>query len=70
MGIIGRTPIYEARPAIGEPGSTYWGLFSTVIDFPRLIRATGLDAAQSELRVALRGMDGLGSRGEAFWGEN
>jgi signal transduction histidine kinase/sensor domain CHASE-containing protein len=70
VGIIGRTPIYMNAPGNPGAGGTYWGLFSTVIDFPRLIRATGLDSAPSGLRIALRGMDGLGSGGKAFWGES
>ena len=70
VGIIGRAPIYIGGSGDVGGGQTYWGLFSTVIDFPRLIHASGLDSAPGGLRIALRGTDGLGSRGSVFWGEN
>jgi signal transduction histidine kinase/sensor domain CHASE-containing protein len=70
VGIIGRTPIYINDSADVGGGQTYWGLFSTVIDFPSLIHASKLDSAPVGLRIALRGTDGLGSSGRVFWGEN
>ncbi len=60
VGVVSRTPIFIS--------GAYWGLFSTVIDFQALIDATGLDVRASGLRVALRGKDGLGSKGAVFWG--
>jgi signal transduction histidine kinase/sensor domain CHASE-containing protein len=75
IGIIGRTPIFIDGPGGTAAGAaagaaTYWGLLSTVIDFPSLIQATGLDSVSPDLRFAIRGLDGLGSRGRVFWGEN
>ncbi len=68
VGIISRSPIYVSGPGDTGAGQTYWGIFSTVIDFPKLIHATGLDTAPADLRIALRGKDGSGGQGPAFWG--
>jgi signal transduction histidine kinase len=68
VGIIGRTPIF-LRPAPGAPSQdlAYWGMAATVIDFDKLVQAVGLDRV--DLRVALRGRDGTGEQGVAFWGD-
>jgi signal transduction histidine kinase/sensor domain CHASE-containing protein len=68
-GIIGRTPIFVADPKGSGAGYRYWGISSTVIDFQKLIEAAGLQLAYSNLRLALRGKDGTGSRGSVFWGD-
>ncbi len=65
VGVIGRTPIYVPGPE----GRRYWGLASTVLDLDRLLRRTPLPATAGRLRVALRGVDGLGERGAVFWGD-
>ena len=70
VGVIARIPIYVADRAGKRGASRYFGLVSTVIDFPRLIAATGLPkASRSGLRLALRGRDGEGASGPAFWGD-
>lgn len=66
-GVIGRTPIY-VRQAEGE--SRYWGLASTVIDFPRLLAKARLSESPQRMHFALRGVDGLGAPGRFFWGED
>jgi PAS domain S-box-containing protein len=67
-GIIIRRPIYVFDPATG--GKTrYWGLVSTVIDFPKLIAQSHLPSRTNSLRLALRGAEGLGAKGEIFWGD-
>jgi signal transduction histidine kinase/sensor domain CHASE-containing protein len=68
IGIIGRTPIFI--PAPDERGAPkYWGISATVLDFQRLIKTAGLDAASSQLHIALRGRDGTGKQGDVFWGD-
>jgi signal transduction histidine kinase len=65
VGIIGRQPVFLA----GKGGKTaYWGLLSTVVDFNRLIRASGIGVKPSHMKVALRGRDGTGSNGDCFFG--
>lgn len=66
LGVIGRRPIYV--PAGGDGGRRYWGLISTVVEFDRLLARTPLAELQAQLEVALRGRDGLGARGVAFYG--
>ncbi|HEY4975982.1 MAG TPA: ATP-binding protein, partial [Gaiellaceae bacterium] len=67
-GIIIRRPIYVFDPATG--GKTrYWGLVSTVIDFPKLIAQSHLPSGTDSPRIALRGAEGLGAKGAIFWGD-
>ena len=68
VGIIIRRPIYVLDPASGG-GTRYWGLVSTVIDFPKLVARLHLASSADSLRLALRGRDGLGARGGVFWGD-
>ncbi len=70
IGIISRTPIFLTGPVGRETEQRYWGLFSTVIDFPGLIHASGLDSVPADLSVSLRGRDGTGGQGDSFWGRN
>jgi len=68
VGIIGRQPIFvtdKTQPS----GDRYWGLSSTVIDFPKLLKAAGLQRESRDLRIALRGADGTGAEGAVFWGD-
>lgn len=67
-GIIGRTPIFLSKTD-GKGVPIYWGISATVLDFQKLIKSAGLDQANPKVRIALRGRDGNGSRGEVFWGE-
>jgi PAS domain S-box-containing protein len=68
VGIIIRRPIYVVDPVSG--GKTrYWGLVSTVIDFPKLIAQLHLPSNADSLRLALRGSEGLGAKGKIFWGD-
>lgn len=69
LGVIARTPIFVAGPAPTRPRE-YWGLVSTVIDFPALLARTSLQDPASGLAIALRGLDGTGSNGPAFWGDS
>jgi len=60
-GLIYRLPIFLAD-------GHYWGLISTVIDAEKLLANTLPDPEQSNLKMALRGRDGLGAAGEVFRG--
>jgi len=68
IGVIGRQPVYTRDPS--EPGNErYWGLVSTVIDFNRLMAVSTGAGIPADIRVALRGADGLGAQGAVFWGD-
>ncbi|NIT64254.1 MAG: EAL domain-containing protein [Gammaproteobacteria bacterium] len=66
---ISRTPIYLGSPS-GELGKgEYWGLVTILIDARTLLAEAGLSGETLHgLRYALRGADGLGARGEVFFG--
>jgi len=60
-GLIYRLPVFL-------DDGRYWGLISTVINADQLLQMTVGPQEKSNLRLALRGKDGLGSRGEVFYG--
>ena len=64
--LIGRMPVFVA----GEPGDgkTFWGLLSAVIDTKRIYDAVGLLDNRQTIEIAIRGKDGLGSKGALFFG--
>lgn len=60
VGMIYRVPVMV--------DGRYWGLVSTVIDVPSLLRDAHAQAAVTDLEVAIRGRDGLGLHGDVFFG--
>jgi signal transduction histidine kinase len=66
VGIIGRFPVFMERT---DGQAHFWGLVSAVIDAERLYRDSGLLDTDLPLEIALRGRNGLGERGEVFFGE-
>jgi signal transduction histidine kinase/sensor domain CHASE-containing protein len=67
-GIIGRMPIFVSK-SNKEGARTYWGISATVLDFQKLVRTAGLDAINPQIKIALRGKDGMGKQGAVFWGK-
>ncbi len=67
IGIIGRRPVY-VQDAMEPEKERYWGLVSTVIDFPRLMSLCAKGRLPDNLEIALRGVDGLGASGAPFYG--
>lgn len=62
IGLVSRTPVFL------EDGR-YWGVLSLVIDASELFAAAGVEPEVDGIRYALRGRDGLGERGEVFFGD-
>ena len=66
---ISRTPIYLTPPG-GSPNSGgYWGLATILIDHEIIFSRSGIAKNIDDLQYALRGRDGMGARGEVFFGE-
>lgn len=63
QGFISRIPIYS-----GMDREQYWGLASVVIDIRSFYQSTGLLSDPPPLSLALRGKDGLGEKGDVFFG--
>ena len=61
-GLINRTPVFL------EDGS-YWGILSLVLDMSSLLEAAGISSELNGVQYALRGKDGLGEKGEVFFGD-
>jgi len=65
LRLIVRTPIFLEE----DEGPRYWGLVSIPVDMQMLYDAAGLPVAEITLDIAIRGRDGLGSRGATFHGD-
>ncbi len=65
QGFIGRIPVYTYEGEAKE----FWGLISAVIDLERLYEASGLASQHPHLNIAIRGQDGLGAKGQTFYGD-
>jgi sensor domain CHASE-containing protein len=68
VGLIGRTPIFIDEDHYGSETGEYFGLLSVVINLPSLLEASGLDQKESLLRISIKGKDGLGPKGDVFYG--
>lgn len=65
VALIGRLPVYINA----EDGTThFWGIVSATMDANKIFAASGVGDNVKDLRIALRGVDGRGSRGEVFFG--
>lgn len=62
-GFIYRVPVFNS------PHGDYWGILSMVIDAPGLLAQAGIAPVIGDLRVAIRGVDGLGEAGKTFLGD-
>ncbi len=63
--LVGLLPVAIA----GEDGTRLWGLVAAVLDTQQLYHLSGLLAIETTLQIAIRGKDGLGARGEVFYGD-
>lgn len=61
-GLISRTPVFY------EHGQ-YWGILSLVLDLDSLLQAVKLETEDHGVQFALRGKDGQGAAGAAFFGD-
>ncbi len=68
LAFISRTPIY-IDSANADNDKKYWGLASIVIDQKQLFQAAGFSNPDLNIRIAIRGVDGLGKDGEIIDGE-
>ncbi len=66
IGLIGRLPIY-IKSKLGE--QEFWGIVSAVMNVDAFYRSAGLYDSSLGLEFAIRGKDGLGDKGEVFFGE-
>lgn len=68
IAFIGRTPIFLSPPGQPPESGSYWGMVGIIIDRDTLFQEAELLNPQTSLRYALRGKDGLGEKGEVFFG--
>ena len=65
LGLLGRLPVFVREGGARE----FWGIVTATMDARRIFEAAGLSSGNSKLEIALRGLDGLGERGEVFFGD-
>ncbi len=70
VAFINRTPIFITNTDLqtGAKVEKYWGQASILVDTEAVYNQAGLDQLQG-LNLAIRGRDGLGEKGETFWGD-
>jgi two-component system sensor histidine kinase ChiS len=69
VAFIGRTPIFLTPSGTGPESGSYWGLAGIILDRDTLFKEAGLLEKSAPLQYTLRGKDGLGAKGEVFFGE-
>jgi signal transduction histidine kinase len=67
IAFISYTPIFDARTNHPEP---FWGVTDIVIYMQKLFREAGLKEVENDFQFALKGYDGKGENGAAFWGDS
>ncbi|WP_245426498.1 EAL domain-containing protein [Mesorhizobium sp. YM1C-6-2] len=64
-GLIGRFPVFVDDAVAGK---RFWGIVSAVVELEQLYRDSGLLDPNLRLDIAISGRDGMGVRGERFFG--
>ena len=60
--LIARVPVYLA------PDNRFWGLLSVVLDINKIYVNSGLKQLENHFEVAIQGRNGLGKKGDFFYG--
>ena len=63
-GLILRTPIFLGK------SKAFFGVISIVINIPEVLAEAGLDQDEFPINLAIRGRDGAGEAGKAFFGDD
>lgn len=69
IAFISRTPIFLTPPGAPPQSDRYWGMVGVIVDRDTLFKEAGLFDLSNSLQLAIRGKDGLGEKGEVFFGE-
>lgn len=65
-GIVTRMPIFSGKDQSGE----FLAIITLILNFEELLKHAGLESLQEELKIAIRGYDGLGSKGKVIFGDH
>ena len=65
MAVLGRAPVFTGP----EGREEFWGVVSSLISFPDLVSFMSPIVERYQLKVAIRGVDGLGPEGAVFYGD-
>ncbi|EAZ92166.1 diguanylate cyclase domain-containing protein [Crocosphaera chwakensis] len=69
MVFITRTPVFlTPSNGVAESGE-YWGMVSIGIEQDILLKEAGILNKENDLEYSIRGYDGLGEKGQFFWGK-
>ncbi|WP_346857280.1 ATP-binding protein [uncultured Draconibacterium sp.] len=67
VAFISYTPIFDKTV---QGANKFWGVTDIVISKDGLLEEAEIKESESKYKFALRGYDGLGNEGVAFWGED
>lgn len=68
LGLVLRYPVFTPDP-IDPAKERLWGLAGVSLDYDKLAAEVGLLSLSLDLDIALRGRDGLGEKGDVFYGD-
>ncbi len=61
--------VYPDASWLAQIPADFWGLATVVIDIATIYEEAGLKELNPYYKLAIRGRNGLGAKGEVFWGE-
>ncbi|MCX7991702.1 MAG: ATP-binding protein [Proteobacteria bacterium] len=69
VAFISYTPIFLSVPYNNKKIGQFWGLTDITILVENLLKEAGIYYESPILSIAIRGKDGLGEKGDIFWGD-
>jgi len=69
IAFISYTPIFLAVPYENLKAGDYWGMTDITIMMDNLFKEAGLYYESPALSIVIRGTDGMGDKGDIFWGD-
>lgn len=67
QAVIARRALFFTDEATGK--EKFWGFATILIDLAILLRDAGIEEIEKTLRLSIRGKDGLGAKGDVFYGD-
>jgi two-component system, sensor histidine kinase and response regulator len=67
VAIVARRPLFFAKQ--GQQKETFWGFATVLIDTQTILKDAGFFSLKNDLDIAIRGKNGLGAKGDVFYGE-
>ncbi len=66
QAIIARRPLFFVKD--GEPTDSFWGFATVLVDITPLLADANFASLEQDFTLGIRGKDGLGAKGDVFYG--